>query len=179
MTTSDWVQILTPTVALLGVAVTFWLTWRGQKHNRERAERAQKAAEASAERAERSASLTIDSLTDIADALSQMANQILARTSLRPVVKWSLSHSIGDTYQLDNQGTATAFNLAIEHDSSLHARTEDIPNRLGPGEAGTFMAARNIGTRDSTITVRWTDDAEESSAPHEWRYPLPPKQENR
>ena len=173
MTPGDWVQLVAVVVALLGVAVTFGLTWRGQKHDRQMAEKARTAAEASAERAEKSASLTIDTLDKISDALKQIAANCPDGQAVQPEVKWYLSHLSGDTYQLDNCGTAAAFNLRIEHDPSLWVKDDGLPGQIGPGEATTFMALRTMGTRDSTIVVNWAEADEPDAGIKEWRYPLP------
>ena len=183
MTTADpttWVDVVaafgTP-VAAVGIALSFWLTLRGQRTETARTESAEKSSEANAERSERAAALTIDTLTRIADALDTLAAQGLAGPSaIRPArVEWSLAHHQGDMYILTNTGEATAHHVTPTADESL-IRADDWPAdvTLGPGEALTFMALVTMGTRDTTIAVKWadTEDAEEL---REWRYPLPPR----
>lgn len=198
-------DILTASIAiftLLGIIGSIWIARRGQNQDREfataeanRAERAQEAGEASAKRAEAAAALNIDALTRIAEALERPISSALERTAeatakradvplggsghfllANPArVKWSLEHSAGDTYKLENIGDAEAHNVRLtSHESLMHPREWPAPERMRPGEALTFMAARTMGTVDSTITVTWnpTEDSEEEDV---WRYPLPPR----
>lgn len=171
------IQAIATVVALAGVIVTFVLTSRGQKHDRERAERAEEAAAASAERSENAAALTIDSLTRIAAAVEEVAAKPagILPGAPAPKVRWELRRHAGDTYMLTNTGTATAYNVRINAHPSLMA-PQELPaeQELAENEALTFMAARTFGTSDSTITVTW------SNKPHgeereTWRYPLPPR----
>jgi len=174
------IDSLATVVALVGVAVSFWLTRRGQKQDlvlaREeanRAERAQRAGEASAERSEAASSLTIDALTRMADALEQLSH---GREGMRlpgQSVAWSLTHFDGDTYQLTNTGRAPAREVRIStHETLLVPSPLPDGETVGPGEALTFMALRTMGTSDSTITVTWAD---ETGSEGRWRYPLPPR----
>ena len=179
------VQTIATIVALVGVIVSFSLTRRGQKQDlflsreqAERAERAQKAGEASAERAEKAASLTIDTMTRIADALDKIAAQGIGGSTLLASapperVSWSLTHFQGDKYMLENVGTATALDVQLSADETLLQPGEwPHEDRMRPADSLTFMAAMTFGTRDSTITVTWTT---EDGEPDAWRYPLPPR----
>lgn len=167
-------------VALVGVAVTFWLTRRGQKQDlvlareeADRAERAQRAGEASAERSEAASSLTIDALTRMAEGLEQLREGPQGARSLGQPVAWSLTHFNGDTYQLTNIGRVPADDVKVHtHETLLVPRPLPDGETVGPGEAVTFMALRTMGTSDSTITVTWID---ETGSEGRWRYPLPPR----
>ena len=175
-----FIDSLATVVALVGVAVTFWLTRRGQKQDlvlareeADRAERAQRAGEASAERSEAASSLTIDALTRMADALEQLREGPQGARSLGQPVAWSLTHFNGDTYQLTNIGRVPADDVKVHtHETLLVPRPLPDGETVGPGEAVTFMALRTMGTSDSTITVTWID---ESGSEGRWRYPLPPR----
>lgn len=190
-------------VTLIGVVGSIWIARRGQRQDEalatadaDRAERAQRASEASAERAEAAAALNIDALTRIADALERPIASALERTAeaaltgaqsteaapslgtpfAQPArVKWSLKHFGGDKYILENHGDATAHNVQVSaHESLLQVGEWPAAEKVGPNEAMTFMAARTLGTSDSTITVTWTptEDPDEAAT---WRYPLPPR----
>lgn len=190
-------------ITLGGVIASIWIARRGQKQDRalataeaDRAERAQRASEASAERAEAAAALNIDALTRIADALERPIVSALERTAqaatgraerpgqtisasqpfAQPArVKWSLQHFNGDTYILENLGEATAYNVRVSaHESLLQPQEWPTAEKIRPNEALTFMAARTMGTSDSTITVSWTPTEEPTEA-GTWRYPLPPR----
>lgn len=190
-------------VTLAGVVGSIVIARIGQKQDQvlataeaDRAERAQGASEASAARAEAAAALNIDALTRIADVLEQSISSALERSAQAAVqrqerpasgssddmpfanparVKWSLGHHKGDTYILENIGDATAYNVSVSAaESMLLPRKLPSDAQLEPGEALTFMAARTMGTVDSTITVKWspTEDLAEEGT---WRYPLPPR----
>ncbi len=180
-------------VTLVGIMFSIRFAQHGLKQNQlvaaqdaDRAERAEKASEASAERAERASALTIDALSRMPDgveglgfhaeglieAIDALAGSDAARVAQIRGVRWSLVHSAGDTYKLENVGDIAARNVAIQMDESVYIPGELPPGtEIGPGEAKTFMAAISMGTRDSTVTVTWEDDNGRS----EWRYPLPPR----
>jgi len=167
-------------VALVGVAVSFWLTRRGQKQDltlareeADRGERAQRASEASAERSEAASSLTIDALTRMADALESLDLVGAGVKETGPEVAWSLTHFNGDTYQLANTGRRAAIDVKVSAHESLMMLDPAVEEaEIGPSEAVTFMAVRTMGTVDSTITVEWTNSAGDRGR---WRYPLPPR----
>ncbi|MFB2599024.1 hypothetical protein ACEXQE_14630 [Herbiconiux sp. P17] len=190
---TDWdgiatiIQAVGTVVALIGVAATVLLTRRGQRQDAERvaaeaerAERANRASEAAAERSERAAALTIDTLERIAEAVERLADNEPAGNTLSATappghVRWSLKHHDGDTYLLENIGHATAFAVDLSASETMIGphNIQGGPD-VEPNQAITFLAARTLGTDDSTITVRWKTDPENDSE-DEWRYPLPPR----
>lgn len=184
-------------VTLVGIAYSIWFAQQGLKQSQlvaaqeaDRAQRAENASEASAERAEKASAITIDTLSRMADGVEglvfhaeglievvdDLAGADRNRVAQVRGVRWSLVHSAGDTYKLENIGDRTAQNVEIHMDESVY-----IPGRLpsgsviAPGEAMTFMAALSLATRDSTVTVQWEDEG----AMGEWRYPLPPRPRRR
>jgi hypothetical protein len=183
--TATIIQAIATVVALVGVAVTFILTSRGQRQDRdlarldaERAERAELATEASAERSERAAALSIDTMTRIAVALEGIEAKGAEgnRQTGQVKVAWSLHHFSGDKYILENRGGATAFNVQLSaHESLMTTRDWPRVQDVHPGEGVTFIALRTMGTSDSTITVQWADSDDEDAARKVWRYPLPPR----
>lgn len=179
-----WIEPFATIVALLGVIASIWIARRGQKQDlvlakddADRAERAEKAGTAAAERAENAAGLTIDTMARMAGSLDRIAangrvGHSPLTSALVPRVAWELKHSRGDTYMLTNIGHAVAHNVQLSaHESLLQPREWVQQDRLGVGEALTFMAARSMATSDSTITVAWSDPIEGESS--FWRYPLP------
>lgn len=180
--TGTVIQAIATVVALVGVAVTFVLTSRGQRQDRElsrldaeRAERAEAASAASAERSERAAALSIDTLTRIAVALEGIEAKRTVGIRGEPpraAVAWSLAHVEGDTFVLENQGDAAAFDVRLSADDSLIAASAwPPPQNVGPGETLPFTAERTEATTDSTITVEWAQA--ENGTSNVWRYPLP------
>lgn len=166
--TVDW-QAIGTFVALAGVIVSFLLTLRGQQQEA-------KLARASAERSEAAARVSESYTQRVVDALEVMANRPpvpgVAAPTPKPAVRWSLRWQAGDTYILENIGTAVAKDVTVGSDRTLHLiHTTEPPERLGPDEAWTFMAAVSLGTRDMTITVEWTTEGDHTR--QEWRYPLP------
>lgn len=87
-------------------------------------------------------------------------------------VTWSLAHDSGDTYRLTNTGDAHAVGVAVSAHESLSLIERHGGPDLGPGEALTFMAAIDMGTTDTTITVTWHEPSDRD-ADKTWRYPLP------
>ncbi len=154
-------------VALGGVIVSLVMTRRGQEQERE-------LAEASALRAEAAARVSEDYTSRVVEALERMASGQLAGDVTEPRVKWSLTHQQGDTYMLENVGTARAIDVQVTEHPILIG-----PDRIvgGPdldeGEALTSMAARVLSTEDSTIRVTWRIVGDET--PRTWEYPLPPR----
>ena len=173
------IQAIATIVALLGVIVSFALTRQGQKQDLQLSKQAQAASEASAERAERAASLTIDSLSRMADSLEEIAAEglrggdTLLAAALPERVRWRLTNFNGDTYMLKNVGTAIAYDVELSADETLLQPGEwPTEGQMRPDDSLTFMAAVTFGTRDTTITVKWTTADGE---PDVWRYPLPPR----
>lgn len=177
------IESIATVVALIGVIVSIWIARSGQKQDlklekdeADRAERAQAASEASAERSEATSRLTIDQMDRIADALGEIASRGVmgvGATLPKPKVAWTLAHHQGDAYILTNVGNADAFDAQISAHESLMQIGEWISeDRMRPGDVITFMAARTLGTSDSTITVRWS--GEPGGERDAWRYPLPP-----
>lgn len=147
-------------VAMLGVIVTLVLTLRGQRLTRHLTEKAQvhadEMAERSASRSEAAARVSEGYTARVVEALEAMATGSASPRHVR----WSITHSVGDTYVLANSGEATATNVDVTgHESlfGLNVVPPDQDRALGPGEALSFMAAASLATTDMTITVRWDD----------------------
>lgn len=189
-------------IGIVGLVVTLFFT-RGQLTltRRQLRESARSVARSridesnAADRAEASAAGTIDAMTRIAQGIeavvARMPIEIRTTTATLsgevglsaqgvafvPRAEWALTHYDGDRYQLENVGTDTAWDVHIGADPSMFVGagplTTDSVN-IPPREAQTFIAARSMGTRDSTITVTWkaSPDVEQDEV---WRYPLPPK----
>jgi hypothetical protein len=160
-------------VALIGVVVTLIMTLRSERLTREGQQLEREQAKSAAGRTEAAAALTEEYTRRVVLALEQMAAASPA-TGLALVARvgWSLVHFGGDTYKLENVGDKRAEDVTISADESLHLVDVPPPQSIDPGEAITFMAAVSLGTRDTTITVTWTElDGE----PGVWKYPLPPR----
>lgn len=179
-TGQDWSAAATTVgtlVALVGLAWSFvrakksdQLVLKGQETERQ-------ASESSAARAEAAAALSELYTRRVVDALERIANDGLGAAEQPTMgVRWSMVHDRGDTYRLENVGDLAAEHIHLSKHQSLPVFRAEEDFTLTPGEAKTFMAARVLGTSDSTIAVTWRQqgDAPEA-APHEWRYPLPPK----
>lgn len=166
---------------------------RDSAANRRAAEQSQVEAAAAADRAESSARGTIDALDQVAKQVEAVAARLRieirtttselradvtgsASSAALPRAEWRLSHYQGDRYQLDNFGAGNAYLVRLSADPSmlLHADELEAGTDIPAGQAATFIAARTMGTRDSTITVTWKA-APEDVADLTWRYPLPPK----
>jgi hypothetical protein len=164
MHSADW-QVIGTIVAAVGVAGSFWLTWRGQREEARRAHN-------SAERSENAARLTEDYTSRVVTALELLAtNTAIGGAPPAPAVRWSMVHTTNHQYRLTNEGNAKATSVKLDAHESLGGLI-DIQGGpdLGPGEALTFLAAPDYDTTDMTITVTWTDEA---GQPGQWRYPLP------
>jgi hypothetical protein len=81
-TTVTVIEAVGTVIALAGVIVSFWFSWRGQQLQRRQAEAAAAAAaesnreaQAAAQRAAAAAALTIDELTRIADGIEAVARE--------------------------------------------------------------------------------------------------------
>jgi hypothetical protein len=176
---SDQATVLGVGIALLvGIATTVVMI-RQEKVTRDGHRLQLEQANAAAERSESAARLTEEYTRRVVEALETMARQRGGETGFQPIlarVRWSLEHHLGDAYRLTNIGDAVAENVRVAAHESLILRAPQ-PETMGPGEAVTFIAARSMGTSDSTITVRWSggDVGEEQS----WRYPLPPRSPRR
>lgn len=184
--TATIIQAVATVVALAGVGVTFYYSLRAERREHARtqveAQRAREDAErseASAERAERAAALSIDTMGRIAEAVEALSKKEFGASVLPESpperVRWSLEHFNGDTYMLRNIGNATAFNVQVLADPTLMTGGE-LPTGqdLRPDDSVTFMALASMGTRDKTITVKWSTGPE-AAEEDVWRYPLPPR----
>lgn len=159
-------------MALVAVAVTFSQQRRSHRLAEAALEQDRALNEANAERAEAAARLTEDYTRRVVDALESMAaNGMGGGAAPAPKVAWAMWHESGDTYRLTNVGDAQARDVQVTSDPSLELLAFSGGPDLGSGEAMTFMAAPDLGTRDMTVQVQWTDDF--SGEPQTWRYPLP------
>ncbi len=159
---SEWVTLIAELATTAGV---FYAIYAGIRAHRTET----KNAAAAASRTEAAAAISQDYAPQLVDALRAMTQR--AGQPLSPVgVRWSLRNFENDRYILENIGDKTAGKVQVASHESLDLET--LPSQdLAPGHAITFMAARSMGTSDSTITVTWTEGTEQKS----WRYPLPPK----
>lgn len=163
-------------VALAGVVVTLVLTLRSEALTRKGQQLEREQAEASAARSEAAARLTEDYTRRVVEALETMATHVPS-TAGQPLnnahrVRWSLEHHRGDSYILTNLGEMTARDVQLSGHESLILRPPPSQD-VGPDGALTFIAARSMATRDSTITVQWADA--DTGEERTWKYPLPPK----
>jgi len=170
------IEAVATIVALVGVAVSFVFSFLAERRERKRTAEEASRADASAERASRSAALTIDAMERIAAAIEQLQQQGIRTSAPEHRVRWSLTHFRGDTYMLQNVGTATAYRVHVSADESLLTPGELPDDRdMRPDESSTFLAALTYDTRDDTITVEWSTSDEPAAERQTWRYPLPPK----
>lgn len=162
-------------VALAAVVSSLILTLRSERLTRSGQELQRAQADAAAARSEAAAALTEEYTRRLVAALEAMAESGMGTGPHRmPLgVVWSLRHHGGDTYLLQNEGNIRAEQIEVSsHESLPLIWPQPVREALGPGEALTFMAALTLGTRDSTITVSWSEDG---SPEKTWRYPLPPR----
>lgn len=166
-------QIIAAVVAVVALVVTS----RSRRDDADRAERALESAEHAAERSEAASSLSIDQLGRIADSIDslQLSAQLDGPSPHGAGVAWTLTHQVGDTYLLQNDGGVEAIDVEIKGHESLIGPdiTQGDPSKVGPREAISFIAARSMATSDSTITVTWSSPKD--NIRREWRYPLPPR----
>jgi hypothetical protein len=202
---ANLIEAVATVIALAGLAVSFWFSWSGQRLQRVEAQAAAAAAvesnreaQAAAHRAAVSASLTIDQLTRIADAVSALGVQPGASSprsgtatpggfeshACPSAVGWRLESTGGEAYRLTNTGSASAHDVWVGGAASLDgprpvgAGAEKVSADavgaavLAPGAVLGFGARILPGTSDSTITVTWAPAAA-SPERSSWRYPLP------
>lgn len=164
-------------VALVGSIVSNVVAVRGQQLQGRIATRTEDHNQASAERSEAAARLQIDQTERVITALETLASKDLSATGVAPQplnVRWKLSHHAGDTYALENIGTATAFGVSVTaHESLMLPNAVQGGPDLRPGEALTFMAVLSFSTSDTTITTHWRDLDDVAVEQQTWRYPLP------
>lgn len=175
-TTADIATAVGTVVALVGVVASMVFTLRSERLTREGQQLERSQAEATAARSEAAAALTEEYTRRVVDALETMATVQStggASAAQAPVprrVKWRMAHHAGDRYIVENTGDKRALSVKLSADESLMFDPDD-PRDLDPGEAMTFLAVLTFGTRDSTVTVEWTD--EDTGLTKSWRYPLP------
>jgi hypothetical protein len=161
-------------IALAGVVVTLIMTLRSETLTRAGQQLQREQADAAAARSEAAASLTEEYTRRVVEALETIATRGAtgaASTPIEPRVRWTLEHHQGDTYILTNVGNRQAREVGLTSHASLRLVNVPPPQTVGPDEALTFMAAKSMATRDSTIVVRWLEgDSDEERI---WKYPLP------
>lgn len=159
-------------ITALGVIVTSVLNINSNRLTREGLEQEQRIANNAADRSEAAARLTEEYTRRIVDALETMAVEGIGGGASRLLkVRWELVHDTRDRYRLTNVGDLDALEVKLATHVTLRMLNVEGGPNLGPGEALTFMAARHMGTSDSTVTVTWQQENDEDE--FAWRYPLP------
>ena len=82
------------------------------------------------------------------------------RPQERLVIEWQA----GDTYELVNRGTATAYGVdytVVDEEGFMFYPGDATPDDLAPEEGLKFLAARTSGTTDDRLSVTWSNDADE------------------
>jgi hypothetical protein len=173
-TTADIATTVGTFVALVGVAGSLVLTLRSEALTRRGQELEREQADAAAARSEAAAALTEEYTRRVVEALEAMATgsaeQVGVRSPLR--VGWTMRNHGGDTYVLENVGDATAERVTLTADESMIFNPPEVVD-VAPGDAISFMAALSLATRDSTITVKWSEPG--TADMRTWKYPLPPR----
>lgn len=133
-----------------------------------------RAERAAARRSEAAAALSDENARRAIDALERIA--VSGADKVPERVEWAMTAHGGDTYLLENVGTARASKVSVfpVPDSNMVFRSPEVTD-LGPGEALTFIAARTLATSNSTMTVTWNEEGHEPR----WKYPLPPRPSHR
>ncbi|MCU1528296.1 MAG: hypothetical protein JWP75_2059 [Frondihabitans sp.] len=183
-TLANVIQVVATLIALVGVAVSFVYSKRGQQLQREQAQQAaeqaaesNRAAQAAAQRSAAASALTIDDLQRIAVALEDIAVSGSRSTGYetrapRPTVAWTLVPTGSETFRLTNVGSATAHDVWVGGAASLDGPHDIVPGRsVAAGVSLTFRAAILPTTTDATITVTWASTGGATDR-HSWRYPL-------
>ncbi|KRA23265.1 hypothetical protein ASD65_01650 [Microbacterium sp. Root61] len=175
--TATLIQAVATVIALAGVALTFYLSLRAERRERERTQQEAERARAGAERAEHAAALGIDALTRIAESIEGLERRraeygFLAQRAGKAA--WSLTHDAGDVYRLTNTGDAVAYATTVSTDASV-ITPDGLPASLDvpPGEGAAFRAEIGPLTTDATVTVVWAESPQDESSRRSWRYPLP------
>ena len=185
----DAVSLVVSILALLGAGAGFAVQRRDRKIDRkdadeaarasaERANRAQQTADDAAEAANRPAAAS----ESLAAATERMAKALEreARTAARegpiPQAAWTLAHNQGDTYLLNNVGTAVAYDVHVDTgDMVVRVPSGTWPRaEMSPDDAMKVLAVRTMGTKDDTVTVTRASEPGGSER-HTWTRPLPPK----
>ncbi|WP_089021115.1 hypothetical protein [Micromonospora coriariae] len=173
---ADQATVLGVAVALaVGIATTIVMI-RQEKVTRDGQRLQREQAEATAARSEAAAALTEEYTRRVVEALETMAgnSQKAVMTSKAGAVRWTLVHQHRSRYLLTNVGNGDARNVQVSaHESLPLFGLDEAPKEVGPHETISFLAARTFGTKDSTITVTWTDP--ETGGDRTWKYPLPPE----
>jgi hypothetical protein len=164
-------------LALVGLVVTLWLTLRSEKLTRRGLHQELELAESSAARSEAAAALTEEYTRRVVLALERLAEQPSisvagAPPALPARVEWTLGHRQGDSYLLENSGEKAALAVRVSAHETMIFREPEEQDVL-PHHALTFIAARSMATKDSTITVTWREEGQADE--QTWRYPLPPR----
>lgn len=179
--TATIIQAVATVVALGGVAVTFYFSYRAELRERVRATEEAKRSDAAAERSEHAAALSIDTMDRMAEAIEKLASRGLGPSAAPvpaappPRARWSLTHSAGDTYLIANTGNADAYSVDVRADESLVMPNPPTGVTVRAGEAVNFFAFAYGNVTDRTITVRWATTPDEHAERDVWRYPLPPR----
>jgi hypothetical protein len=173
-TTADIATTVGTFVALVGVAGSLALTLRSEALTRRGQELEREQAGSAAARSEAAAALTEEYTRRVVEALEAMATGSAAPVGVRSSlgVRWTMRNHGGDTYIVENIGDATAEGVTLTADESMIFNPPEVVD-VAPGEAVTFMAALSLATRDSTITVEWSERGSDDM--RTWKYPLPPR----
>lgn len=137
-----------------------------------RANRAQATAEEATAAAQRAAGAT----ERMAQTMEAQALAI-APAAPSPQAAWTLRHLSGDSFILENVGDAEAYDVHVDTGDlggvGLSGETSLDLDVLRSGDSIRFLAARDFGTRDDTVTLTWATAV--GAAPRlSWSRPLPP-----
>lgn len=171
MDAAGWANVIA--LFALGSALVGWFT------NTRAVRAADKHATAALEASRKSR----QEVARAADAQEHMAlamektERRVAEVSI-PTVAWAIIYHRGTMFQLENTGTAQAYDVDItapgvaRFDGPTHW-TLEMSTNMAPGESVEFSAMQVWGG-DDTIIVTWAD-AEGAENRHTWQRPLPPK----
>lgn len=167
MHASEWIALsalLVASASAVGSVIGYHRNRRDARDAEVKAERATAAAERAANALERSA--------QAAEASYQRA--LLQRHAKG--VAWQLRWAEGDSYLLENVGTASAYDVTvtpIDDEMGFEGPSPGLGVDVRPREDIRFLAATTFDVLDDRLLVEWLDHPEADDR-HSWRRSLPP-----
>lgn len=166
---SEWIALSSLLVALataVGSVIGYHRNRRDAQEAETKAERATVAAERGANALERSAR-----------AVELRQQRALSERPNGKGVAWQLRWAEGDSYLLENVGTASAYDVTVEPIDTEMGFEGPAPGMgvdVRPHEDLRFLAALTLDVVDDRLLVAWQDHPEADDR-HTWRRSLPPR----
>jgi len=172
----EWLSLLVSVVVAVGACVGFVVSRRDVREARKDASTATESATAALAQSRRMADsqeamvVAIGAISNRTDSLEEL----LAKRFPMPEAAWEIRYRRGDSYDLQNIGKASAYEVDVVSDNAVAFRGPDQVAEWKAGASEKLLAVGSQQTGTPRIMVRWRSTAIDPKL-QEWSSPVPPK----